>query len=241
MPIAAGVAVAGWVGATGVTAAVVTGAVAGAITGGVIGAASSLITGGNILEGALKGALIGGVTGGILNGLAEGISAGSSLGAAEVAANATQKVSASAGLLNSATPVTTAGLTGSNPGVAGSQVAAGASKNVVDTAKAMTDASKLAMVEVNKEAIKTSALYGGMTGIGQGAVQVFGNKQLAEEKAEETERLTRMKTDLINANQPGALEQRLARFTLPERWRTGIATPLTRYQKQAGLLAGGAV
>ncbi len=87
--IAAPVAIwaAGAATAVGVSAAAAAtvGALAGAIavgvvSGAVIGAAGALITGGNILDGALKGALIGGVSAGVFSGLgmATGLASSSS-------------------------------------------------------------------------------------------------------------------------------------------------------------------
>lgn len=94
MPVAAGGAIAAWAAAAGATAAttamvgaIATAAVTGALVGGAIGAATSLMSGGNIIEGTLKGALIGGITGGAASYLSGAATvAGAAAEAAEAAA-----------------------------------------------------------------------------------------------------------------------------------------------------------
>lgn len=259
MPVAAGVAVAGWLGATGVTAAIVVGAVSGAITGGLIGAASSLISGGDIIEGTLKGALIGGVTGGVLNGAMEGISEGSSLGAKEVAENAAAKEfltqspnatlseAAQYGKDYVATPI--GGSAGGKPppgllaGGGQNSYNVPAAPNPQAEIDALTKQRALDLAAANKESMKTAAVLGGVTGVGQGAVQLFGNKAAAEARTEEADRLAAIKNSQLAGNQAGTLQARLARFKLPEKWTTAVASPLAGYQKpiQPGLLAGGVI
>jgi hypothetical protein len=248
MPVAAGVVVAGWLGATGVTAAIVTGAVAGAITGCAIGAATAIVTKQNILQGALKGALIGGVSGGLINGLAEGISAGSSLGAAENAAreagtaatNTTANVATNASAQTAGTETSKGLLSGGSPSV----VAAPVTAAPVDPTEALRLANRADMMFMAKEGAKQTALYSGIGQAGAGLAQVAGAKMAADSKEKELKSQNEALANRIAGNIAYDQGRTLwTNITIPQIWTdrmtpTNISAPINEYSRP-GLLEGG--
>jgi len=210
MPAAAGVAVAGWFGAT--AGAIASAAVTGAIVGSVIGAATAVMTGGDIFQGALKGALIGGISGGVLKGVS--IAAGwSTPGAAMTEA------------AGGAAPAATAPTVAANVPQAQLLNAEGAgaalnAPNLIPAGQAPggilagTQPPVAEVASTSKDSILAGAAEGLGTGValvGQSLLDSDADKEVAEFAAQQRQQE-------ISQNVPGKFESQTANITPPNWW-----------------------
>jgi hypothetical protein len=267
MPVAAGVAVATWMGATGVGAAIVVGAVSGAITGAAIGAVTAIVTKQDILKGALKGALIGGVTGGVINGVAQGaFSAG--IGVSETAA-ASRAYEGGAGLWDSAkygmanpngllqgaeaakaaTAAKTANLPSSAPPPSAAELAKMTPEQIAENSRLRTMADITAM---NNKSLMNTTLATTAAGAGTQLVAGLATRGDAEDTAKATaEAQETARAAKLAANQPGDFYGVGPTISLsgglPDKWNALLSgVDLTKYTNSklyapTGLLQKGAV
>lgn len=239
MPVAAGTAVVGWMGAAGASAgvaaaagAVATAVVSGAIVGAVVGAGVAIVSGEDPLKGALRGGLIGGVSGGVMKGVGMGINAAMSTGtstATNVGTSAAvtpppvdvaQKIGESAN--NAAQGATTTNTVANTTGQA-AQNQGLLSKTMGffgGSAKDLTDSEKLARSNV-------------MAGIGQGVFEGISNVGAAKISSDEAKELAQWKEKQIALNRannrPGEFKASELQIKLPDRWNANL--------KRKGLLA----
>lgn len=260
--IAAGALVAGW-GAGTVVTAIAVGVVNGALVGAAIGAATSLVKGGNILEGALKGALVGGVTGGALNGALEGLSSVAGIGpggfGVTEATMASDIAKEGGGLLNAvgeAGRYVDAAATGGLPGAGspgggptlGQTMPTGLSPEAQATWVAQQGNANTAAIM--NQGMKTQAMLTGTQALATTAAQVLLTKDKPTPAQEQA--------DIAANNRPGQFTPTSAKLAfngsvlrdtrLPPVWAklinpqdfgTSVSAPLSRANKP-GLLGGAA-
>ena len=226
MPAAAAGAVIA-IGGSAATAAVTAAVVKGVVIGAVVGAATSLVSGGNVLKGALKGAAIGGIGAGLVSGagIATGMSSASSqlgnlgvsLPGAEIAQGTASTTGLGAGMSSlggDPSLATAAGgtETATNVGLLAEGGASGAGA---------TQEAGSGFLEGMSDGTKQI-----IAGVGEGMAKGAGDFLSAKEKSKSDLALLEQKRQWEledrRLNMPGQFEARVAKATNPDWWMTHL-------------------
>lgn len=220
-PAAIAVPVATFLGGSAV-AGIIGAAVAGAVYGAVIGAATSLISGKNVLKGALTGAAIGGVTSGALQGF--GVidyigKAGTSIAKTGAEAGAGASVeSATAGV--GIDPANAAGAMRTGPRVA---------SGVGDVARSVAPAAKEGMSDATKNIIG-QVVSGGGKALGK-VMEAKSDAKLQKDLAKQTRKA---EIDRVERNVPGIMPTGGPKVvSLPQRWQalSDVGASIQKYKQ----------